>query len=169
MNYVHVCRYINTGIQQSIKSVEFYIILKMETLTLFLFLVAINVDSKDKLPSRRTQIMKKSFYFDANLLSRQFVCFLFLSLSMLQATNNVTFSFFLSFSLSFFLSLKIITKNARDLTFCSFFLPSFLSFISSFCFHFNYFFKDYNKKVRDLTFSSFFLSFCLSFFLSFFL
>ena len=71
------------------------------------------------------------------------------------------------FFLSFFLSLKITTKNIRDLTVLSVFLSFFLFF---FLFHFHFsFFKDYNKNGRDITFRSFFLSFSLFFFLSFFL
>ena len=49
------------------------------------------------------------------------------------------------FHFDFFLSLKITSKNIRDLTFRSFFLSFFLIFFLSFCsffffFHFNFFF-----------------------------
>ena len=119
--------------------------LQMETLSLSLsysiFLVAANVDSKDTLPSRWTQKLKKPFRYDVSLLSRQLVCFLFLSLSMWQATNHIIHSFFLSFYFTLTFSfLEDCNKNGRDLIFRSFFLSFFLSF----------FFKYYVYRQTDV-------------------
>ena len=77
----------------------------------------------------------------------------FLSLSMWQAKNHmIHFSFFIFFTL-IFLSLKIISKNFRDLTFRSFFL-SFFYFVHLFSFEFFLSLRITKKNVRDITFLS---------------
>ena len=115
--------------------------------------------------AKQTQKLKEPFLCDVSLLSRPLVCFLFLSLSIWQATNHMILSYFLFYlHFSFF---KDYNKNVRDLTFrSSFFLSFFLSLIFSYFFTLIFsFFKDYNKNVRDHTFRSFFLPSFLSFFL----
>ena len=96
------------------------------------FLVAVNVNSKDTKPNRRTQKLKKPFRCDVRLFSRQLVCFLFFSLSMWQVTNHMIRSFFLSFVLSFFftfifLSLRLLQKTSEISPSTLSFFPSFLN------------------------------------------
>ena len=100
------------------------------------FIVAVRVDSKEIQPSRRTQKREKPFRSDVSLLSRQLVCFLFLSFLLI---TWFFICFFLSFPLSFFLSLQIRTKNTSALPFSSFFRSSFFHLIFPFI-------KDYNKN-----------------------
>ena len=96
--------------------------------------------------------------------------FLFPSLSVWQTTNHIIRSFIsFFFTLIFFSIFKDYSKNVRDFTFHSFFLPSFLSFISFFLFHVDFFLSlKITAKTSDITPSvlSFFLSF---FYLSLFL
>ena len=95
-----------------------------------------------------------------------YIWFLFLSLSMWQATNHMIHSFVLSFFKFFYLKKLFLKKSDISPSVLSVLLPFFLIF-RSFFFTLFFFscFKDYYKNARDHTFLHFFNSFFLSFFL----
>ena len=99
---------------------------------------------------------EEPFSFHVSLLSRQIFCFLFVFLSMLQATKYKIRSFL--FALSYPKRFQPKTSNISTSI-----LPFFLLFCLLFrSFLFIYFFlslKLTTKNVRDFTFTSFFLSF----------
>ena len=116
-----------------------------DSLTFSLFLVAVNVDSKDELKNWRNPSVMTSACFPDNLSA--FFFFLF------RCGKPKITGFVLSFFFTLYIfSLKITTKNVRD-------LPFFLSFFLSFFFSWIFSLTITTKNDRDLTFLSFFLSF----------
>ena len=140
-----------------------------DSLSFSLFLVAVIVDSKDTEPMQTNLKTEETIVTSACFLNNlsDFFSFLFWC-----GKPQITW-FVFSFLFRFFLSLKITTKNVRDLMFRSLFFPFFLLFLilKSACYY-DYLRDDWSAffsflfRCGKLQITGFVLSFSFKFFLS---